>query len=136
MIRTGFFNNAHIDMLKKALDVYAKRHEVTVQNVANVETGGYRAQKVKFEEMLSSEQMRLRGYTTHPDHMPIGARNPGEMQEEIEDARTDFDNGVNNVDIDGEMTTLATNDLSYRLATRLLSGRYNTLRGAIRGRLA
>ena len=49
--------------------------------------------------------------------------------------RQDFDNGINNVDIDGEMTNLATNDLSYRLATRLLSGRYNTLRGAIRGRM-
>lgn len=136
MIKTGFFNNAHIDMLKKALDVYAKRHEVTVQNVANVETGGYRAQKVKFEEMLSSEQMRLRGYTTHPDHMPIGARDAGDVREEVVDARNDFDNGVNDVDIDGEMTTLATNDLSYRLATRLLSGRYNTLRGAIRGRMS
>ncbi|MBK7189306.1 MAG: flagellar basal body rod protein FlgB [bacterium] len=135
MIKTGFFKNDHLDMLKKALDVYAKRHEVTVQNVANVETGGYRAQKVKFEEMLSSEQMRLRGYATHPDHMRIGASNAAEMQEEVVDAGTDFDNGINNVDIDGEMTNLATNDLSYRLATRLLSGRYNTLRGAIRGRM-
>ena len=51
------------------------------------------------------------------------------------DARTDFDNGVNNVDIDGEMTTLATNDLSYRMATRLLSMRYNVLRGAIKGQV-
>lgn len=136
MIKTGFFNNAHIDMLKKALDVYAKRHEVTVQNVANIETGGYRAQKVKFEEMLSSEQMRLRGYTTHPDHMPIGAQDAGDVREEVVEARNDFDNGINDVDIDGEMTTLATNDLSYRLATRLLSGRYNTLRGAIRGHMS
>ena len=135
MIKTGFFKNDHLDMLKKALDVYAKRHEVTVQNVANVETGGYREQKVKFEEMLSSEQMRLRGYATHPDHMRIGASNAAEMQEEVVDAGTDFDNGINNVDIDGEMTNLATNDLSYRLATRLLSGRDNTLRGAIRGRM-
>ena len=59
-----------------------------------------------------------------------------EIEDEVVDARTDFDNGVNNVDIDAEMTTLATNDLSYRLATRLLSGRYNTLRGAIKGHLA
>ena len=48
---------------------------------------------------------------------------------------TDFDNGVNNVDIDAEMTTLATNDLSYRMATRLLSMRYNVLRGAIKGQI-
>jgi hypothetical protein len=34
------------------------------------------------------------------------------------------------------MADLATTDLSYRLATRLLSMRYNTLRGAIKGRMA
>lgn len=136
MIRTGFMNNAHVDMLKKALDVYARRHEVTVQNVANVETNGYRAQKVRFEEMLSTEQMRMRGYTTHPDHLPIGNGSAADQMEEVVDARNDFDNGVNDVDIDSEMTTLATNDLSYRLATRLLSGRYNTIRGAIRGHMS
>ncbi len=135
MIRTGLFNNDHLDSLKKALDVYAKRHEVTVQNISNVETTGYRAQKVTFEDMLSNENMRLRGYETHPDHMSIGRQAPTSVEERVEDANTDFDNGINNVDIDNEMTTLATNDLSYRLATRLLSGRYNTLRGAIRGRM-
>ncbi len=136
MIQTGLFNNDHLDSLKKALDVYAKRHEVTVQNISNVETTGYRAQKVNFEDMLSGENMRLRGYQTQPDHMRIGNDDPTHVQERVEDANTDFDNGINNVDIDNEMTTLATNDLSYRLATRLLSGRYNTLRGAIRGRMA
>lgn len=136
MIRTGAFDSPQINMLKKALDVYARRHEVTVQNVANVETGGFRAQKVKFEEMLSSQQMRLQGYATHPDHLPIGAGSPADVRDEVVDSGTDFDNGVNNVDIDAEMTMLATNDLSYRLATRLLSGRYNTLRGAIRGHMS
>jgi flagellar basal-body rod protein FlgB len=136
MIRTGMFNNTHLDALKKALDVYAKRHEVTVQNISNIETTGYRAQKVSFEEMLSDEGTRLKGYRTHPDHMAIGSQEPTAIAERVEDANTDFDNGVNNVDIDNEMTMLATNDLSYRMATRLLSGKYNTLRGAIRGRMA
>ena len=84
---------------------------------------------------MGDEQRRLGGTGTDPNHMAIGASEPGEVDESIEDARTDFDNGVNNVDIDSEMTSLATNDLTYRLATRLLSGRYNTLRGAIRGRM-
>ena len=38
------------------------------------------------------------------------------------------------MNIDQEMTDLATNDLSYRLATRLLSMKYQNLRSAIRGR--
>ena len=67
---------------------------------------------------------------------PSGMRSPSRTWPTSRRAATDFDNGINNVDIDGEMTNLATNDLSYRLATRLLSGRYNTLRGAFRGRMA
>ena len=134
MIKTGIFAKAHLDNLKKAVDVYARRHQVTAQNISNVETQGYRAQKLKFEELLGSEQMRLRGTTTHRNHLPIGQVGLEATQEMAVDAETDFDNGVNNVDIDSEMTALATNDLSYRMATRLLSARYNMLRSAIRGR--
>jgi len=135
MIKTGLFDKAHLANLKKAVDVYAHRHRVTAQNISNVETVGYRARKLKFEELLGTEQMRLRGTMTHRNHMPIGRQSLDATQDEIIDAETDFDNGINNVDIDEEMTTLATNDLSYRMATRLLSQRYSMLRSAIRGRV-
>ena len=135
MIKTGLFNKAHLSDLKKAVDVYARRHQVTAQNISNVETAGYRAQKLKFEEMLDSEQMRLRGTTTHRNHLPIGRQSLNATADEMVEADSQFDNGVNNVDIDNEMTTLATNDLSYRMATRLLGQRYNMLRGAIKGRM-
>ncbi len=135
MIKTGLFNKAHLTDLKKAVDVYARRHQVTAQNIANVETSGYRAQKLKFEEMLDGENMKLRGYSTHRNHIPIGRQNLDATRDEMVNAETGFDNGVNDVDIDNEMTSLATNDLSYRMATRLLAGRYNVLRGAIKGRM-
>ncbi len=135
MIKTGLFNKAHLTDLKKAVDVYARRHQVTAQNISNVETRGYRAQKLKFEELLDSEKMRITGMRTHRNHIAIGRQSLDATQDELVDANTDFDNGVNNVDIDNEMTTLATNDLSYRMATRLLAGRYNVLRGAIKGRI-
>ena len=135
MIKTGLFDKEHLGVLKKAVDVYARRHQVTAQNISNVETPGYRAQRVKFEEMLSGEQMKLRGYRTHANHIPIGGVDPGSARDEIVDADMDYDNGVNNVDVDQQMTNLATNDLSYRMATRLLSMRYSVLRGAIKGRI-
>jgi len=134
MIRTGLFDKAHLDTLKKAVDVYARRHQVTAQNISNVQTAGYRSQRLKFEEMLDDQTMKLKGYRTHADHLPIGAQEAADVDPETVDARSDFDNGVNNVDIDNEMTDLATTDLSYRMATRLLSQRYNMLRAAIRGR--
>jgi len=135
MINTSLFDQDHLGALKKAVDVYARRHQVTAQNISNVETPGYRAQRVKFEEMLSSEQMRLRGYRTHENHLPIGGEDLASARDEVVDADLMFDNGLNNVDIDQEMTNLATNDLSYRMATRLLSMRYSVLRGAIKGQV-
>ena len=135
MIKTGLFDKSHLAVLKKAVDVYGRRHMVTAQNISNVETPGYQAQRLKFEEMLTHEQMKLRGYQTHRNHLPIGGQDFGSVRDEIVDSAGDFDNGVNNVDIDMEMTNLATNDLSYRMATRLLSMRYSVLRGAIKGQV-
>jgi flagellar basal-body rod protein FlgB len=135
MLRTGIFDKAHLVNLKKAVDAYARRHEVTAQNIANVETPGYRARRLKFEEMLTGAGASIEGYRTHPDHLPIGRRGLGDARPEAVATDSDFDNGVNNVDIDAQMADLATNDLSYRLATRLLSQRYSVLRGAIKGQI-
>ena len=132
MIKTGLFDRSHLTVLKKAVDVYSRRHQVTARNISNVETPGFRAQRVQFEELLSHEQMRLKGYRTHENHLPVGGQDLGSAREEIIDMDSAYDNGVNNVDIDSEMTNLATNDLSYRMATRLLSMRYSVLRGAIK----
>jgi len=135
MIKTGLFDQSHLATLKKAVGVYAQRHSVTSQNIANVETSGYRAQELKFEEMLDGASNKLHGYRTHEGHLPIGRNEVGQAEAKTQESDSFFDNGVNNVDIDHEMTTLATNDLSYRLATRLLSMRYTMLRGAIKGRV-
>jgi flagellar basal-body rod protein FlgB len=135
MIKTGLFDKEHLAVLKKAVDVYGRRHQVTAQNISNVETPGYRSQRLKFEELLNHQQQRLEGYRTHRHHLPIGRLDLDQARAEIVDAEGDFNNGVNNVDIDREMTNLATNDLSYRMATRLLSMRYNMLRGAIKGQI-
>ena len=74
---------------------------------------------------------------TSTDHCALCANevDSDEIQPETDYSRSDYDNGVNNVDIDAEMADLATNDLSYRLATRLLSQRYSVLRGAIKGQM-
>ena len=135
MIKTGLFDKAHLATLKNAVGVYSRRHEVTAQNISNVETQGYKAQELRFEELLDGASRRLQGYRTHDSHIPLGRRNIADTRGEAVDSDSYFDNGVNNVDIDKEMTALATNDLSYRLATRLLSMRYTMLRGAIRGQI-
>lgn len=136
MVTTGIFSHEHLSDLKSALGVYAQRHGVVAENIANVETSGYEARELRFEDLLSGARLRLAGARTQAGHLPLGARRLDDAEPEVRDLATDYDNGTNNVDIDAQMTDLATNDLSYRLATRLLSMRYGMLRGAIRGRSA
>jgi len=134
MIARGIFEASHLGDLKKALDVYARRHRVVSDNIANVESAGYAAREYRFEEYLAGARFRLQGARTQPGHLALGRRELADTEGEVRTTANEFDNGINNVDIDKEMTDLATNDLSYRLATRLLSMKYQTLRSAIRGR--
>jgi len=135
MIKTGLMDNSHLSTLKKALDVYSKRHQVTSENISNVQTSGYRTKEVNFEDMINGASNRLKGRATREGHLSLGRRDVGKAQEELIETASNFDNGVNNVDIDEQMTELATNDLSYRLATRLLSMKYAGLKKAITGRV-
>ncbi|MBU0743705.1 flagellar basal body rod protein FlgB [bacterium] len=136
MFDITIFDHAHLDHLKKALTVYTRRHRVVSENIANVETAGYRAQEYRFEELLrKAGRGGLRGTQTHAAHMPIGARSLRDTEGETAAQDGGYDNGINDVDVDSEMTSLATTELSYRLATRVLSMKYNQLREAVSGRV-
>jgi len=137
MIQSTLFDRARLEGLKKALTVYSQRHRVVSENVANVETAGYRAREYKFEELLqtASGAGRLAGTRTDAHHLPIGRRGVELTDGRVEEQESDLDNGVNNVDVDREMAELATTDLSYRLATRVLSMKYRILREAVSGQV-
>jgi flagellar basal-body rod protein FlgB len=137
MIQPTLFDRARLEGLKKALVVYSQRHRVVSENVANVETAGYRAREYKFEELLrtSAGPGRLAGTRTDQHHLPVGRREAALTDGQVAEQESDVDNGVNNVDVDREMAELATTDLSYRLATRVLSMKYRILREAVSGQV-
>ena len=137
MIQSTLFDRARLDSLKKALGVYAQRHRVVSENVANVQTEGYRAREYQFEDLLrkAGGPGRVAGARTDPHHLPVGQRTPELTDGRVTEQENDVDNGVNNVDVDREMAELATTDLSYRLATRVLSMKYRILREAVSGQV-
>jgi len=125
----------NVPLLRKALGAYALRHRVVADNIANVGTEGYRAQRVNFEALLEErEQVGPIGLRTHEAHLPIGDAEPLAEAKIIEDP-TLFDNGTNNVDIEGEGLAEAQNLLMYNMATRMLSAKYQGIRRAISGQV-
>ncbi len=134
MFNTTIFDQAHLGNLKQALTVYSRRHRVVSENLANIETKGYQAKEYRFESLLrSAGGGALKGRQTHAGHMPVGVRDATDTMGEVAAQDTGYENGINDVNVDTEMTSLATTELSYRLATRVLSMKYTQLREAVRG---
>jgi flagellar basal-body rod protein FlgB len=110
-----------IDVLARVLDTASLRHRVIAQNVANVNTPGYRRLEVTFEEQLAKE-------LASPSNGVAGVK--AKVVESDGAARVD----ENNVDIDREMGDLTKNGLLYQAATQILASRMASLRAAISGR--
>ena len=137
MITEILFNKTSIPVSSKVLDATALRHRVVANNVANVSTPGYRRTEVAFEEDLREALTgrKVKGARTHRDHIALGRRDVTSVKPRAFQPEDKSDpSGVNNVDIDVEMATLAKNQLEYAISARLLSARFQALRHSIRGR--
>lgn len=128
-IQANLGNRAGMGPLKSALEAYARRHRVIASNVANAESPGFQASRVEFEEVARKVLAARSGVsvtTTAPGH--IGADKPNEaIPSEIKVAEGE----EAGVDIERELVSMVQNQLSYRLAVRLLDMKYQQLRTAI-----
>ena len=140
------FDKTKVPLLEQALDVYALRSRVSASNIANINTPGYTAKRVDFEEEFSRALRQNQGNTsvamTHKDHIPIQSGQPNVVRVrgtgEGPGRSTVFDevaSGVNNVDIDQEMAELAKNQIRFKFASQMISGQFKGLQKSIRGQL-
>jgi flagellar basal-body rod protein FlgB len=112
--------------LAKNLDVAALRQQVIAQNIANLNTPGYKRSYVVFSEELSRARENLPLKITDPRHM--SCKNAGaEPRLQVESSTSRRTDG-NNVDLDQEMLDLVTNQLRYNLLVQKVSDRYATWR--------
>ena len=136
------FENTKIPVLAKALDAYSLRHKVISSNIANITTEGYRAQSVSFEEQLSGAigGTGTETTTTNPNHLQTGSTTMGQPTPVIIDGGESEEfsadpnaSGLNDVDIDKEMTELAKNQLRFKFASKLLGESFRALQKSIKG---
>jgi flagellar basal-body rod protein FlgB len=112
-----------LNVLTQLLDAAAIRHRVIAQNVANVNTPGYKRREVVFETDLAKA-------LATPDALATARVHPRVAFTEGLPERVDG----NNVDIDREMNELTKNALLYQAATQIIANRVSQLRAAIAGR--
>lgn len=111
MIQTNVFD--YVRVLDKAADASWLRNEAISNNIANIDTPGYKRQDVAFESVLKKA---------------LGMNRYKSMDEKVADLKTnrlrvrtftDYSNysyriDGNNVDIDNESSMLAENQLKYQ----------------------
>lgn len=124
-----------IAVLEKGLDATTLRHRTIANNIANVNTPGYKRRGVLFERELKealSRKQRFQAKTTHPEHIRFTITDPQDIFPKIfTESRTFYRNDSNNVDIDTEMANLAKNQIMYNAITERISGKFRRLRNVI-----
>jgi len=126
----------NLNLREKTLDAVWTRNEVIAQNIANVDTPGYKKSTVSFEEYLEDalDQDGFKGFTTDSRHIQIGGGSVENakirISKQYDDLSTRQDG--NNVDIESEMASLAKNDIRYNTLVQSISASYQRLNSVIK----
>ena len=126
----GLFNSTSFNMLEKSLDATWLKQKVTLQNIANDSTPGYKAKTVEFGSILK-EKCKCKYHISDP-------QNPDENKGKIdlgvritEEPNTNQTLDGNNVDMEKEQVALADAQYQYSALINKINGEFSMLRSAI-----
>lgn len=118
-----------IQMSQKALDYLWKKQEITMDNIANISTPGYKAKEISFQDTFRN---KLKAATQTGDANDVRAAirdSDYTVYERSDSARVDG-NGVN---VDVEYTELSRTALHYQYLLQSVNSDITRLRTAIKG---
>ena len=114
----AFLEDPSAKLLSSAMDALWQKQQVISHNIANVETPGFKAKKVEFQEVLHKAEQ---------GGAPAAEFRAVVSTDETTQARADG----NNVQADAEELELWKTYMEYSTLTRRISGKYSTLRYVI-----
>lgn len=121
-------------VLEKALDAAWMKNEVIANNIANVNTPGFKKSYVRFEDQMASAASEFQLGSTQKDakFLPIGNDSRSvESAEIMQESFTSVRKDGNNVDVDVEMAELAKNTIKFNAIISQISRQFSSLRNAI-----
>jgi len=123
-------------LLQKSLDVASLRNEVLADNIANVNTPGFKRKEVIFEDKIRNAMAGNNSKLNLTDDRHIQAQdNNAQLEPEIKKMDDlSYRNDENNVDIDVESAKMAKNIVLYDFLGQSMSNELKLLRIAITGR--
>ena len=124
-----------LDSLQSGLSASWKRNAAILNNVANVDTPGYKAERVEFESLYKEAVERESGIAlkkTRDTHMDIGVSLDSISPKTVKDTGLSQRMDGNNVDIEREMSDFVKNVIYYNALSTKVTGQLAQLRMAIR----
>lgn len=122
--------SSSIKSLEKFISYCSTKNKVLSKNIANIGTENYKRQDVDFKTILFNNMGQMKA--TNSKHLKLPEINQPEF-EVLQDKSMDNISGVNNVDIDREMSELAANSIQFRFASRKIGDYYRNLQNVIKG---
>lgn len=113
------FDDVSSSALRVAVTGLSARQTAISQNIANIETPGYHAKKVKFEEALH--------------HAVSAGQSPSGVKASVETSLEPSRLNGSNVNLDEETLSHVDTMMRYQLAIRALDIKYQSLRDVIKG---
>ncbi len=125
MINTSAFD--YINVLDKAADAAWLRDQCIANNIANVDTPGYKRQDVDFESVLEKElgYRRYESMDEKVSNLKLRRLNVGAYTDA---AGYSYRTDRNNVDIENENVLLAQNQLKYQGLMKALNTEFSNLK--------
>lgn len=130
IVEMELFSNT-FQVLGKSLDYSSTKQKVISQNIANVDTPNYKAKDVVKNSFQGALQASIGAYRTDSRHFNFKTDNQSSAI--VIQQNGSYNNNGNSVDMDKEMTDLATNQIYYNALTDRLSGKFSSLQNVIRG---
>ena len=113
----NLLNSTSIQIIKKLQDYVVVKQKVIANNIANVETPGFKAKDVNFKEEFSSA-LKKGDFSVAMQVKPtVYVRNDLSLR-----------NDGNNVDLEKEMIELQKNRMKFEVYTEILKNRYRRVR--------
>lgn len=112
-----------IQVLNKLMDISALRQRVLANNMANINTPGYKRLDVSFREELAGA-INSGNVRKIDDVQPVIAKDTDAP------ARPDG----NTTSLQDEMAEMAENSVLYQMCTKAITAKFNRLHSAVKGR--
>jgi flagellar basal-body rod protein FlgB len=104
--------------LSTAISALSQQQRVTANNIANLETPGFQAQRVSFEDSLRSA---------------VAAGNPAAAHVSLSGSGDASGVNGNNVNLSSEMVIAEKSNTQYQLLTTAISAKFDLISDAIKG---